>query len=84
MPPKPASLEKELETYRRELPKYIDQSGKYLLIRDSEVLGVWSSYEDAIQEGYKTCGLNRFLVKKIEPFEYAYFNSRTAEQACQP
>ena len=85
MMPTPPRFEKELETYRRELTKYLDQSGKYLLIRDSEILGVWSSYEDAIQEGYKTCGLKQpFLVKMIESVEYAHFNSRTVERACQP
>jgi hypothetical protein len=55
----------------------MDQIGKYALIRGSEVLSTWSTYEDAIQEGYKVCGLNdRFLVKKIELFEQVHFNSR--------
>lgn len=79
----PEYLEKELETYRRELPTLKDQSGKYVLIRGSDVLGTWSTYEDAIQEGYRVCGLSTpFLVKKIEAFEQVHFNSRCIEQPC--
>jgi hypothetical protein len=77
-------LEKELETYRKELPNLKDRSGKFVLIRGSEVLSVWSSYEDAIQEGYKVCKLDTpFLVKKIEAFEAAHFNSRMVVAACR-
>jgi hypothetical protein len=80
----PPTFEKELETYRRELPKFTEQAGKFILIRDSEVLGVWSTYEDAIQEGYRVCGLKQpFLVKKIEAYEFVHFNSRSVEPICQ-
>ncbi len=76
-------LEKELETYRSELPNLKEQIGKYVLIRDSQVLSVWSSYEDAIQEGYRVCGLKEpFFVKKIEAFEQVQFNSRDVDPLC--
>jgi hypothetical protein len=80
----PPTLEKELETYRRELPKLKEHVGKYVLIREAEVLGTWSTYEDAIQEGYRVCGLKPFLVKKIEVFETVHFNSRSIDPSCQP
>lgn len=75
-------LEKELETYRRELPKLIGHPGKYVLIRDGETLGVWSAYEDAIQEGYRVCGLNPFLVKKIEDEEHICVITRAIQPVC--
>jgi hypothetical protein len=79
----PSVLEKEIETFRRELPNYADQAGKFLLIRDSEVLGVWAAYEDALKEGYRACGVNQpFLVKKIELVETPLFNSRFVQPVC--
>ncbi len=78
------TLEKELETYKRELHTLKAQSGKFVLISGDEVLSTWSSYEDAIQEGYRVCGLDRrFLVKKIEPYPRVLFNSRSVEPVCQ-
>jgi hypothetical protein len=77
------TLEKELETYQRELPTLKAQAGKYVLISGEQVLSTWSSYEDALQEGYRVCGLDRrFLVKKIEPFPRVVFNSRSVQPVC--
>jgi hypothetical protein len=75
--------DKELETYRQEFPKLKEQAGRFVLIRGSEVLGTWSTYEDAIQAGYQSCGLNPFLVKKIEIFETIHFNSRSVDPTCR-
>jgi hypothetical protein len=76
-------LQKAIETFRRESPKYADQAGKFLLIRDSQVLGVWAAYEDALKEGYRVCGVDQpFLVKKIELVETPQFNSRFVQPVC--
>jgi hypothetical protein len=77
------ALEKELETYRQKLPEWADQVGSFILISGEEILGSWGTYEDAIQEGYRICRLERpFLVKKIEAVESVNFNSRFVQ--CQP
>jgi hypothetical protein len=79
-----ATLEKEMETYRKELPKLKEKTGSYALIRGDKVLSVWSTYEDAIQMGYQTCGANQpFLVKRIETVESVLFNSRSLDPVCQ-
>ena len=79
-----STLEKELSTYERELPSLKAQSGKFVLISGDDVLSTWSTYEDAIQEGYRVCGLDRrFMVKKIEPYPHVLFNSRSVEPICQ-
>ncbi len=63
-------LEKELETYKRELPALVAASrGKFVLIHDSQVAGVFDTYADAIRVGYEKFGLTPFLVKQINAME---------------
>ena len=77
------TLELELATYERELHTLKAQSGKFVLISGQDVLSTWGTYEDAIQEGYRVCGLDRrFMVKKIEAYPRCSVNSRFVETAC--
>jgi hypothetical protein len=73
-----AALGKELEAYKRELPKLLAQSkeGKYVLIYKEKVIDTYTSYEDALKEGYKLAGLELFLVKKIQSTEEVHFFTR--------
>lgn len=60
------ALEKELRTYRRELPRLLAEGeGKFAIIHDQEVAGTWDTYEDALQAGFDRYQLTPFLVKKI-------------------
>jgi hypothetical protein len=59
-------LEKELATYKRELPKLLTNIGKFALIHGDEVSGVWETYLDALQEGCRLFGLEPFLIKEIQ------------------
>ncbi len=78
------TLESELATYERELHALKAQSGKFVLISGQDVLSTWGTYEDAIQEGYRVCGLDRrFMVKKIEAYPRVLFNSRSVEPVCR-
>ena len=70
------ALEKELETYKRKLPELKEQEGKFALIQGDELVGVFSTYEDALQAGYKQFALNPFLVKKIQAVEQVQFITR--------
>jgi len=70
------ALEKELETYKSKLPELQQEEGKFVLIFDSQVIDTFTSYEDAIKEGYKQFGLKPFLVKQIHAIEEIQFISR--------
>lgn len=69
-------LETELETYRKALPELLSEAGKFVLIRGQEVLGIYETYEDALKVGYDKCGLDPFLVKKIESTEQVQYFTR--------
>ena len=71
------ALEKELETYKAKLPELIAEAGKYVLIQGDQVIRTFSSYEDAMKEGYSEFGPDKpFLVKRIEAIEHTHFISR--------
>lgn len=74
-----SDLQRELETFKKELPRLLGESGaqgKFALIIGDEVLGTFESYADALQAGYQRAGLtDTFLVKKISTAEtVAYFS----------
>jgi hypothetical protein len=70
------ALEKELVTYQQKLPELKAQEGKWALVHDSDFVDVYSTYEDAIKEGYNRFGLKPFLVKQIHATEQTLFISR--------
>lgn len=63
------ALETEIETYEKQLPSLKDQAGKFVLIHGTDVTGVYSSYEDALKEGYVQFKLEPFLVRQIQIIE---------------
>lgn len=69
-------LEKEIETYKNKLPELKGQEGKFVLIKGETVAGVFTSYEDAVKEGYEKFKLEPFLVRKIQSFEQIQFITR--------
>ncbi len=72
-------LEKELETYKKKLPELKTLEGKFVLIHDEQVVDTFSSYEDAIKEGYSKFKLEPFLVKRISSIEQVQSISRFVE-----
>ncbi len=63
-------LEKELATYQKEKSRLLAESmGKFVLIKEDKVVGIFVSQEDALAEGYKQFGNTEFLIKKITEFE---------------
>jgi hypothetical protein len=70
------ALEKEMQTYERELPNLLQQEGKFALIHGVEVGGVYDTYEDALKAGYEKYGLGPFLVKRIQAVEQVQFFTR--------
>ena len=76
------ALEKEMETYRRELPNLLSQAGKFVLIHDDAVVDVYGTYEDALKAGYKLARLQPFLVKQIQATEQVQFITRHFGELC--
>jgi len=70
------SLESAAKVYEDAKDRLIAEGndGRYVLVSDSAVVGVWDTYEDALQAGYAQFGLNKqFLVKKIQGIEGLHF-----------
>jgi predicted NAD-dependent protein-ADP-ribosyltransferase YbiA (DUF1768 family) len=77
------ALERELATYQRELQKLLLDTGKFVVVHDDEIAGVWTSYADATQEGYRRFGLSPFLVKKIQIIEEVHYFTRDIRATCR-
>lgn len=61
------SLDLELATYRRHLPRLMElAAGQWVVIRGEVIAGTYPTYQDAIEAGYESFGLRPFLAKKIE------------------
>jgi len=60
-------LHREYETFMNHKEELCASSqGKYALISGDDVLGVWETYQDALQAGYEKCGIDKqFLVQRI-------------------
>lgn len=62
----PELLDAELETYERHRHELLGKSeGKYVLIYGGDIIGVFDSWKDAIEQGYERLGNVPFLVKQI-------------------
>jgi hypothetical protein len=69
-----SSLEKEVATYRRRLPKLLEHEGQFVLIKGNKVLGIWPDRESALIAGYKRVSLRGgFLVQEIRAVEKVVF-----------
>ena len=60
------SLEREFETFRRELPNLLAREGKFVVVFGDKIIGTFVAFEDALAYGDDTCGLTPYLVKRIE------------------
>lgn len=77
------ALEKELKTYQDNLPELKADEGKYVVIHGSEILGIFGTYEDAINAGYAKFGVKTpFLVKQIHAIEQVQVVTRLLDTIC--
>lgn len=76
------ALEQELATYKTKLPELKGNEGKFVLIHGTEIAGTFTSYEDAIKEGYARFKLEPFLVKQIQVIEQVQFVTRLIAPSC--
>jgi hypothetical protein len=76
------ALEKELETFERELHRLLQvegNRGKYALIHGDTVAGVWPTQEEALEQGYARFNVDPFLVKPIVEHETPQYFSRSVK-----
>lgn len=66
-------LKKELETYEDSKASLLKSSrGKFVLIKEDKIIGIYDTYNDAIKIGIDKFGNKPYLVKRIlevEPTE---------------
>jgi hypothetical protein len=60
-------LDRELETYRRELPRLLAEGheGKFALVHGDRVDSLWDTDQQAYEEGCKRFKLELFLVQQV-------------------
>ncbi|HEV3270747.1 MAG TPA: hypothetical protein VGZ93_01035 [Candidatus Methylacidiphilales bacterium] len=69
-------LQIELETYTKKLPELLERAGQFALIKGTDVIGIYSAYADALQEGYKLFKTEPFLVQQIQSSQPIHYFSR--------
>lgn len=70
-------LQQELNTFKKKKKELLmEAKGKFVLIKDTEVVSTFKSYEDALSEGYKKFGNEPFLVKEISAVEEVNYFTR--------
>lgn len=79
MPVAATVLQQELEFFDRErLDLVARASGKYALVKGSELIGIFDTELDAVRAGYHKIGNEAFLVKHIVeadvPLTFTSFN----------
>jgi hypothetical protein len=73
------ALEKEIATYDANLDTLKADEGKFVLIKGDAIINIFSSYEDAIKEGYQKFSLEPFLVRQIRAMQPVHFVTRFIE-----
>jgi hypothetical protein len=61
------ALEREWETFLKEMPRLLQEGhrGKYVLIQGETVHGVWATLDEALAAGYERFGVEAFLAQEI-------------------
>jgi hypothetical protein len=70
-----ARAQRDLETYRRELPRLLREGhgGRYALIKDDQVLSIWDTVGDALQSAGERFGMDPIATYKINPLDVERF-----------
>jgi hypothetical protein len=60
------ALEEEQATYHARLSELLADQGKFVLIHGPDIVGIYSTSQEAMREGYERFKLEPFLVRRIE------------------
>jgi hypothetical protein len=82
-------LEREAETYRREVARLLAEghAGRHVLIKGELVVSIWDTQRDALQAGRDRFGLDDIAVVRIDPRDperLRLIEARKVSQLCQP
>ncbi|HEV3256531.1 MAG TPA: hypothetical protein VG013_06615 [Gemmataceae bacterium] len=78
-------LDKELETFRRELPNLLpDHEGQFALVQGERVDSLWPTENAAYEAGCDRFGLALFLVKRVEANEPRIISFHDVTPRCRP
>lgn len=79
------ALQKEFDFYKSHQDELVkEHEGRYLVIKDQTVIGVYGTREEAIQEAMKEHALGTFLVQYVQSGENNHtqtFHSRVVLSA---
>jgi hypothetical protein len=72
-------LKVESETYEAHKAELLSRGeGKHVVISGTNILGLWDSYDEALDAAYEACDIGtRFMVKKVvanQPVRYLGYN----------
>ena len=70
------AIEKELATYNAHKDELLQHEGKFVVIHEDRIAGVWETYEDALKAGYAEFKLEPFMVKQILVVEPVHYQMR--------
>jgi hypothetical protein len=59
------ALEREQATYARERSNLMSDFGKFAVICEDAVAGIYDTHDDAMKVAYERFGLNAFMVTQI-------------------
>lgn len=69
----PKILEKEFQFYIEHQQELVEKyNGKYLVIKNQQVIGIYNTEIEAIKQSSKEHELGTFLVQKCEPGKDSY------------
>ena len=70
------SLKREMAVYKNKIKEWEGREGEFVLIKGEDVCGFFSSYDDALKNGYEKFQLKQFLVKQVSGIEDIHYISR--------
>lgn len=67
--------QRDSQTYRRELPRLLHEghAGRYAVVKDDQVVSIWDTLGDALQEARERYGLEPVATYQINPLDVARF-----------
>ena len=67
-------LEKERKFFESHRADWLSQNpGKFVLVKDDELIGIFSSQKEALIEGARRFGTESFLVRQVEETEQVVY-----------
>jgi hypothetical protein len=59
-------LDKEIDVYNKNLPEWLKANGgKFVAIKDDNVIGFFDTFESALSEAAKRYGLDSYLIRRV-------------------